>query len=124
MGKHEGRRPLGRPWRRWEDNIGMNLPEVEWGGIDWIDMARDMDMWQAVVSSVINLRVPKNTGNFLSSLGRFSFSGRTLFHGVSSYLGKLLKPVRKIQVSLKSAKNNGHFTFRPFFIYDIFLNFS
>jgi hypothetical protein len=54
----EGRRPLGRPRRRWEDNIKMDVQEVGWGGMDWIDMAQDMDMWRAVVSAVMNLRVP------------------------------------------------------------------
>jgi hypothetical protein len=54
----EGRRPLGRPRRRWEDNIKMELKEVGWGGVDWIDMAQDRDRWRAVVSAVMNLRVP------------------------------------------------------------------
>jgi hypothetical protein len=54
----EGRRPLGRPRRRWEDNIKMDLQQVGWGGMDWIDMARDRDRWWAVVSAVMNLRVP------------------------------------------------------------------
>jgi hypothetical protein len=54
----EGRRPLGRPRRRWEDNIKMDLQEVGWGGMDWIDMAQDWDRWRALVNAVINLRVP------------------------------------------------------------------
>jgi hypothetical protein len=54
----EGRRPLGRPRRRWEDNIKMDLQEVGWGGMDWIDMAQDRDRWRALVSAVINPRVP------------------------------------------------------------------
>jgi hypothetical protein len=58
VGKPEGRRPLGRPRRRWEDNIKVDLQEVGWGGIDWIDMAQDRDRWRAVVSAVMNLRVP------------------------------------------------------------------
>jgi hypothetical protein len=53
----EGRRPLGRPRHRWEDNIKMALQKVGWGGIDWIDMAQDRDRWRAVVSAVMNLRV-------------------------------------------------------------------
>jgi hypothetical protein len=58
VGKPEGTRPLERPRRRWENNIKMDLREVGWGGIDWIDLAQDMDRWQALVYTVINLRVP------------------------------------------------------------------
>jgi hypothetical protein len=50
MGKSEGKRPLGRPRRRWEDNIKINFQEVRWGGgIDWIDLAQDWERWRAVV---------------------------------------------------------------------------
>jgi hypothetical protein len=58
VGRPEGRRPLGRPRRRWEDNIKMDLQEVGWGGMDWIDMTQDRDRWRALVSAVMNLRVP------------------------------------------------------------------
>jgi hypothetical protein len=58
VGRPEGRRPLGRPRRRWEDNIKMDLQELGWGGMDWIDMAQDRDKWRGVVSAVMNLRVP------------------------------------------------------------------
>jgi hypothetical protein len=59
VGKPEGRRPLGRPRRRWEDNIKMNLQEVggDWG--DWMELAQDRYMWRALVSTVMNLRVSK-----------------------------------------------------------------
>jgi hypothetical protein len=57
MGKPEGKRPLERPRRRWEHNIKMDLREVGCGGVDWIDLAQDRDRWQAVVYTVINLRV-------------------------------------------------------------------
>ena len=57
-GKTEGKRPLGRPRRRWEDNIRMNLQEVGCGGVDWIELAQDRDRWRAVVNAVMNLRVP------------------------------------------------------------------
>jgi hypothetical protein len=58
VGKPEERRPLGRPRRRWLDNIRMDLVEVEWGDVDWIGMAQDRDRWRALVNSVLNLRVP------------------------------------------------------------------
>jgi hypothetical protein len=57
VGKPEGRRPLGRPRRRWVDNIKMDLVEVRWADVDWIGMAQDRDMWRALVNSVLNLRV-------------------------------------------------------------------
>jgi predicted small integral membrane protein len=56
--KPEGRRPLGRPRRRWLDNIRMDLVEVGWAHVDWIGLAQDRDTWRAVVNSVLNLRVP------------------------------------------------------------------
>jgi hypothetical protein len=58
VGKPEGRRPLGRPRPRWEDNIKMDLREVGWEGIDWIDLAQDRDRWRALVYTVMNLWVP------------------------------------------------------------------
>ena len=51
-------RPLGRPRRRWEDNIKMEPQEVVCGGVDWIDLAQDRDRWRALVSAVMNFRVP------------------------------------------------------------------
>jgi hypothetical protein len=60
VGKPEGKRPLGRPRRRWEDNIKMNLGEmrVGWGDMDWIDLAQYKDQTRALVNTVMNLRVP------------------------------------------------------------------
>ena len=58
VGKPEGRRPLGRPRRRWEDNIKMDLQEVGCGGMDWIALAQDRNRWRALVNTVVNLRVP------------------------------------------------------------------
>jgi hypothetical protein len=58
VGKPEGKRPLGRPRRRWEDNIKMDLQEVGCGGEDWIGLAKDRDRWRALMSAVRNLRVP------------------------------------------------------------------
>jgi hypothetical protein len=57
MGKPEGKRPLGRPIRRWMDNIGMDLLEVGWDNVDWIGLAQDRNRWIALVNSVLNLRV-------------------------------------------------------------------
>jgi len=83
VGKPEGRRPLGRPRRRWVDNIRMDLQEVVCGYMDWIGLAQDRSRWRTVVSAVMNLRVPANVGNFLTSCKPVSFSRRTLHHGVS-----------------------------------------
>jgi len=58
VGKPEGKRPLGRPRRRWEDNIKMDIQEVGCGGMDWIDLAQDRDRWRSLVNAVMNLRVP------------------------------------------------------------------
>jgi len=58
VGKLEGKRALGRPRRRWEDNIKLDLEEVGCAGMDWIKLAQDKDRWRALVSAVMNLRVP------------------------------------------------------------------
>ena len=58
MGKSEGKKPLGRPRHKWEDNIKMDLQEVGCDGMDWIDLAWDRERWWALVSTVMNLRVP------------------------------------------------------------------
>jgi hypothetical protein len=57
VGKPEGRRPMRRPRRRWEDNIEMDLREIWFGDVDWIHLAQDRDTWRALVSTVMNLRV-------------------------------------------------------------------
>jgi len=61
-GKPEGKRPLGRPRRRLEDNIKMDLQEVGGGCWDWMELAQDRDRWRALVSTIMNLRVPKMRG--------------------------------------------------------------
>jgi hypothetical protein len=59
VGKPDGKRPLGRPMCRWEDNIKMDLSEVEWECVvDWMNLAQDRDQWQALVNTVMNIRVP------------------------------------------------------------------
>jgi hypothetical protein len=58
VGKPEGKKPLGRPRCRWEDNIKMDLQEVGYWGMDWIQLAQDRDRWRALVNAVMNLRVP------------------------------------------------------------------
>jgi hypothetical protein len=58
VGKPEGRRPLGRPKRRWMDNIMMDLVEVGWGDVEWIGLAQNRDRWRTLVNSALNLRVP------------------------------------------------------------------
>jgi len=64
VGKPEGKKPLGIPRRRWEDNIKMDLREVGCRGMDWLELAQDC---RTLVNAVVNLRVPQNAGNFLAS---------------------------------------------------------
>jgi hypothetical protein len=58
VGKPEGKRPLGRPRRRWLDNIKMDLIEIGGEGRDWIDLGQDRDLWRVYVNAVMNIRVP------------------------------------------------------------------
>jgi hypothetical protein len=62
VGKTERKSPLGKPRRRWVDNIKMDLLEVGWGDVDWVGLAKDRNRWRALVNSVLNLRVPWNAG--------------------------------------------------------------
>jgi hypothetical protein len=62
--RSEGKRPLGRPRNRWEDNIKMDLQEVEWGGMDWIDLAQDRVRWRALMNVVMNIRIALNARYF------------------------------------------------------------
>jgi hypothetical protein len=82
VGKRDGKRPLGRHRRRWEDNIKMDPKKVACSGMDWIELAQDRDRWRALVNLVMNLRVPLNASNFLTSFKPVSFSRRTPLHGV------------------------------------------
>jgi len=92
VGKPEGKRPMGRPRLRWGDNIKMDLHEVGCGGMDWIELAQDRGGWRALGNAVINLRVPQNAGNFLTSCKPVSFSRRTLLHEVRSTDVRFLYP--------------------------------
>jgi hypothetical protein len=80
---NEGKKPLGRPRCRWEDNIKTHL---QWC-MDWIDLAQNRDRWKDLVNVVMNLRVPENARNFLTSCELVSFS-RTLLHEVSKQARK------------------------------------
>jgi hypothetical protein len=80
VGNPEGKRPLGRPRRRWVDNIIMDLRAIRCDGGYWIDVAQDRDQWWALVKAVMNLRVPLNAGKFLSGCTIGSFSRRARLH--------------------------------------------
>jgi hypothetical protein len=83
LGKPEGKRPLGRPRRRWVDNIRIDLGEVEWGDVDWIDLAQDRNRWRALVNSVLNFRVPRNSWKLSSGLTSSGLSSNAQLHIVS-----------------------------------------
>jgi hypothetical protein len=87
VGKPEGKRPLGRNRRRWEDNIKMDLREIGWGGMDWIDLAQDRDQWRDLRNTVMNLGVPYNVAKFLSGCTTGGVSRRTRLHGVGWLVG-------------------------------------
>jgi hypothetical protein len=67
VGKSEGKRPLGKPRRRWKDNIKADLQEVGCEVMDWIELAQDRDRWRALVNAIMNFRIPLNAENFLTS---------------------------------------------------------
>jgi hypothetical protein len=83
VGNPEGKRPLGRPTRRWVDTIRMDLGEVGWGDVDWIGLAKDRNRWRALVNSVLNLRVPRNAGKLSSGLTSSGVSSSAQLHRVS-----------------------------------------
>jgi hypothetical protein len=80
VGKPEGKRPLGRPRRRWVDNIRMDIGEVGWGDVDCIGLAKDRNRWRAVVNSVLNLRVPLNAVKLSSGLASSCLSSSVQLH--------------------------------------------
>ena len=86
VGKPEGKTPLGRLRRRWEDNIKMDLQKMGGGCGDRMELAQDTDSWRALVSTVMNFRVQKMRGISWLAAEPVSFSRRTLLHGVSKYV--------------------------------------
>jgi hypothetical protein len=80
VGKPEGKRPIGRPRRRWVDNLRMDLGVVGWGDVDWTDLAQDRDRWRALVNSVLNLRVPLNAGKLSNGLTSSGLSSSAQLH--------------------------------------------
>jgi hypothetical protein len=83
VGKPDGRTPLGRPRRRRMDNIKLDLGEIVWGVVNWIDLAQDRDKWRAVANAVINLRVPYNAGKVSSGYATGGHSSIIHVHLVS-----------------------------------------
>jgi hypothetical protein len=84
VGKTEGNRELVKPRRSWENNIKIDLKEVGYRNMDWIDVSEDRDRWWAPLNVVMNIRVPLIAGNLLPSSEPISFSRRILLHGVST----------------------------------------
>jgi hypothetical protein len=82
-GKPERKRPLGRPRRRWVDNIKMDLLEIGWGGVNWIGLTQDRDKWRALVNAVTNLRVPQSVGKLSSGYIIGGLSSSSQLHRVS-----------------------------------------
>jgi hypothetical protein len=83
VGKPEGKRPLGRPRRRWVDNIRIDLGEVGWVDVDWIGLTKDRNRWRALVNWVLNLWVPLNAGKLSSGLTSSCLSSSAQFYIVS-----------------------------------------
>jgi hypothetical protein len=90
VGKPEGRRPLGRPRRRWADNIKMDLREIGWDHMDCIHLAQDRDRWRALVDTVMNLVFYKMLRKFLNSRTTGDFLRRVQHHGISISLVSML----------------------------------
>ena len=119
VGTPEGKWSLGRPRRRWVDNIRTDLQEVRCGYMDWIGGTQDTDRWRTLVSAVMNLRVVWNAGNFLTSCKSVSFSRRTLHHGVSKFNSWRLLHVSNIVRSL-SGRPFVHVVFL-WFVFHVFI---
>jgi hypothetical protein len=83
VGNAEGKRPLGRLRRRWVDNIKVDLKEIGWGGMDWINVAQDRNQRSGPVNTVMNLWVPQNVGKLLSNCTTGNFTRRSQLHEVN-----------------------------------------
>jgi hypothetical protein len=84
-GKPKGKKkPLGRPRRRWVDNIRMDLGEVGWGDVEWIGLAQVRNRWRALVNVIMNLRVPSNAGKLSSGFTTGGLSSSAQIHRVIS----------------------------------------
>jgi hypothetical protein len=83
VGKPEGKSPLGRPRRRWVDNIRMDLGDVGWGNVEWIGLVQERKRWRALVNSVLNLWDPCNAGKLSSGLTSSGLSSSAQLHRVS-----------------------------------------
>lgn len=107
VGKPDGKRPLGKCGYRWEENVKMYFKVIGWEGLDWIHLAHDRYRWQAVVNTVLNLHIPFNVGNFLTSQGTSSFSRRTVLHAV----GLMLQPLTAHELGFQFIASGAKFLF-------------
>jgi hypothetical protein len=92
VGKPEGRRPLGRPRCRCVGSVKLDLRDIVWGGIDWIDLAQDRDRWRALVNTMLHLRVSENVRMLMSSWTTGGLTRGILLHSVSYLSIKYVRP--------------------------------
>ena len=102
LGKTQGKRPLGKPRRRWEDNIKMYRQEVGCGGMYWIKLPQDRDRWRAIVNGVMNLQGPYNVGNTLLPASGFWGNITGMNKNRSSFINNILVPKQDLNVILNT----------------------